>query len=167
MAPWVRALEELSRWGRGEEKKRSLVPNTHAHLNTALCAHRGTLLFDDGGGCCSKVRGKHDGGKVAPCVPLGDLLRERNVSHVDFWSLDVEGWEEQVLLGMDWSIPVSVLLIESATPAIRKLLRSKGMRHHAFSSPSRLNTIWVGPVRHHVTVGARRGTNASYTSVRT
>jgi len=44
---------------------------------------------------------------------------------------------------MDWSIGVSVFLIESVNDDIRNLLRAKGFARHHFRSPSRLNEIWV------------------------
>jgi FkbM family methyltransferase len=43
---------------------------------------------------------------------LGDILKDAKVTHIDFFSLDVEGHEYEVLKTMDWSIPIHVLLIE-------------------------------------------------------
>ena len=65
------------------------------------------------------------------------------MTHVDFWSLDVEGGELEVLRGLDWRTSVHVFLIEGVTQAIRKLLTSRGFDNHPFKSPSRLNEIWV------------------------
>lgn len=47
-----------------------------------------------------------------------------------------------VLQGLTWSVPIGVMLIESVTPAIRNLLKSKGFKNHPFHSPSKLNEIW-------------------------
>ena len=55
----------------------------------------------------------------------------------------VEGAELSVLEGMDWSIHVSVLLIESVNDPIRVFLRARGFEHHPYTGPSRLNEIWV------------------------
>ena len=55
----------------------------------------------------------------------------------------VEGGELSVLKGMDWSIHVSVLLIESVNDPIRVFLRARGFEHHPYSSLSPLNEIWV------------------------
>jgi hypothetical protein len=83
------------------------------------------------------------GASTVRCTRTQDVFRAHGVSRIDFWSLDVEGGELQVLLGMDWSIPVYVLLIESVTPPIRNLLLRQGFVQHTFASPSRLNTIWT------------------------
>lgn len=48
-----------------------------------------------------------------------------------------------VLQGMDWTIHVSVFLIESVNDAIRNYLRDRGFARHPYASPSRLNEIWV------------------------
>lgn len=37
------------------------------------------------------------------CLPVKNLLRELHVTHVDIWILDVEGAEESVLRGTDFS----------------------------------------------------------------
>ena len=51
-----------------------------------------------------------------PCRPLGTLLRsmmkQTGAASVDFFSLDVEGGELEVLKTMDWSIDVGVWFIE-------------------------------------------------------
>jgi FkbM family methyltransferase len=48
-----------------------------------------------------------------PCGPLSDWLRLLRMSHIDFFSLDVEGAQRLVLCSMDWtSISVSVLVVE-------------------------------------------------------
>ena len=72
-----------------------------------------------------------------------DLSAHHILWSVDFFSLDVEGSELGVLRGMDWSIRVHVLLIESVTGAIRTFLQARGFRRHSFASRSRLNEIWV------------------------
>lgn len=114
---------------------------------TALCPTAGNISFF-GGGCCSRVAGKaapHTGAGLSDgrwsdshvhprskdeymvrCTPLGALLRATNVSRVDFLSLDVESTEFAVLSGMDWNIPVSVLMVERCKGSSPALLRSKG-----------------------------------------
>lgn len=51
-----------------------------------------------------------------PCRPLGTLLRsmmdKTGATSVDFFSLDVEGGELEVLKTMDWSVEVGVWMIE-------------------------------------------------------
>ena len=54
-----------------------------------------------------------DGGSM-PCLPLQTMLAEAGMrSHIDLWSLDVEGHELEVLSSVDYAkISVSVLLVE-------------------------------------------------------
>jgi FkbM family methyltransferase len=46
------------------------------------------------------------------CRKLSDILKEANIKYIDFWSLDVEGAELEVLKTMDWSIPVYFICME-------------------------------------------------------
>lgn len=65
-----------------------------------------------------------------PCRPMKDILEEANVKKVDFFSLDVEGAEMDILETIDWSIPISVFLIEvtSHREQIRQKMFSEGFR---------------------------------------
>lgn len=86
------------------------------------------------------------------CAPFGKLLREAGVTRIDFWSLDVEGFEEVVLSTMDWSIPVHVLVVESeegrfaldkdAPRRKHDILRRAGMR---FLGRHELDEWWINP----------------------
>ena len=80
-------------------------------------------------------------------LPSGDSLCCLHRSSLRFLILispsQVEGGELTVLQGMDWSISVSVLLIESVNERIRTFLRERGFKRHSFHSISRLNEIWV------------------------
>lgn len=52
---------------------------------------------------------------LVPCAPLSDLLREANVSHVDFLSIDIEGNEINALSNTNWdAVPIQLVLVESA-----------------------------------------------------
>ena len=67
-----------------------------------------------------------------PSGPLGHLLRMVGLTHLDLFSLDVEGSEIKVLLTHDWSLPVRVWCIEVAEERrapISALMASKGYRH--------------------------------------
>ncbi len=47
------------------------------------------------------------------CSSLSVLLKAKNRTHVDFWSLDVEGYEMKILQAHDFNdVSVDVLLIE-------------------------------------------------------
>ena len=79
------------------------------------------------------------------CTQIGHVLQSLNIRRVDVWSLDVEGAELSVLQGMDWSIQVGVLLIESVDDAVRTFLRARGYRFHR---KTHMNEIWVGNATH-------------------
>jgi hypothetical protein len=49
------------------------------------------------------------------CLPVKSLLRLLNVKHIDIWILDVEGAEESVLQGTDFTPFISMQLQWSAT----------------------------------------------------
>jgi FkbM family methyltransferase len=67
-----------------------------------------------------------------PCGPIGQMIRDANLTHVDLFSLDVEGGEFQVLETMDWNISVTLWVIEldgynpQKDEKVRKLLKSHG-----------------------------------------
>ena len=45
-------------------------------------------------------------------IPISKLLKDIKIERVDFFSIDVEGGEIEVLKTFDWSIPVYLILIE-------------------------------------------------------
>jgi hypothetical protein len=50
------------------------------------------------------------------CGPLGPLLEKHNIHHIDFMSLDIEGFEYQALKTVDFSkVKIDILIVESAT----------------------------------------------------
>jgi FkbM family methyltransferase len=84
----------------------------------------------------------------AECRRLDDLLHDAKLKSIDFWSLDVEGSEYEVLKTMDWDIPVHVLCMEitggesaNMNEACRDLLRQHGFR---FDGPLAHNELWIG-----------------------
>lgn len=121
-------------------RRRNETPGVQK-ICTALCSFNGLTKFSsETGGCCGKTNQGH---VTVQCTKTQNILQTYNVSRVDFWSLDVEGGEMDVLIGLNWTIPIYVLLIESVTPPIRKILKKNGFHLHRFRSPSRLNEIWV------------------------
>lgn len=49
-----------------------------------------------------------------PCCTLDKLLRKHNLTHVNFLSLDTEGWEHQIVDGIDFTYcKFDVILIET------------------------------------------------------
>ena len=71
-------------------------------LESALCAAAGIMRFNlpdnqrTADGCCGRANRK---GKYSlRCTPIGAVLRQIGVEHVDFWSLDVEGAEVRYMV---------------------------------------------------------------------
>lgn len=62
--------------------------------------------------------------------PLSEVFDDHNVSHVDFFSLDVEGYELEVLMGIDWGkVCIEHLFVETRPEnqqEIDRLLLSQG-----------------------------------------
>lgn len=86
---------------------------------------------------------------MVPCRPLGKILRDAGISFVDFFSLDVEGAELQVLKTMDWSIPVRVWVIEMAgmlsaeiKAEIVELMARHGYACHGYSCEGGRSSGW-------------------------
>ena len=72
------------------------------------------------------------------CRPMGGIFQMFGISHVDFWSLDLEGGELQALRSWDFSqVTVDVIAIEwgdgtkESERGISALLLSKGFTHVA------------------------------------
>ena len=84
-----------------------------------------------------------------PTDTMSNVLKTAGVTHIDFLSLDVEGYEVQALSGMDWNIPVGVWCIETRaaghadrrTFQIRRMLEQNGYTFHSYFH---INEIWVG-----------------------
>jgi len=80
---------------------------------------------------------------------FSDILKENNITKVDFMSLDVEGSEYDALMTWDWNVPISVILMEtlgefeSVTEQCRELLVSKGYIYDGFCPNE--NEFWIHP----------------------
>lgn len=74
-----------------------------------------------------------EGAKKLPCLPLGELLSMFSIERIDFFSLDVEGAELEVLKTLDFSkVHINVIAIEAdgrnseKDEAVRKLVLAHG-----------------------------------------
>ena len=57
---------------------------------------------------------------TVPCFPLETIIAAMNRSRVDYFSLDIEGFELPVLKSVDWSrVDISVLSVEFARGKVR------------------------------------------------
>jgi len=89
---------------------------------------------------------------TVPVRRLGDILHEANISYVDFLSVDVEGSEIEVLEGMDWSIPIHVVVVEMTAGVcplterrvgqVVQTLKDEGFVFHKSLG---CNEVWVNP----------------------
>jgi FkbM family methyltransferase len=75
---------------------------------------------------------------------LDTILKDAGVSKIDFWSLDVEGGEYEVLKTMDWTIPVYLICIEKQE-SDRKVLCDEILTANGFSFVETVahNEIWI------------------------
>ena len=71
--------------------------------------------------------------KKLPCLPLGEILSMFGIERIDFFSLDVEGAELEVLRTLDFSkVHINVIAIEAdgrnsqKDEAVRKLVLAHG-----------------------------------------
>jgi FkbM family methyltransferase len=77
---------------------------------------------------CGKIEKKY----AVKCRRLQDILNERNIKKIDFMSLDVEGYELEVLLGIDFSkVDINCIVVENnrekkKVKKIRRFLENNG-----------------------------------------
>lgn len=126
-------------------------------IRTALGDHKGTMQFVEYedhymSGFQNKVdyTGKVEERYRVPVVPLGDILRERNLRYIDFMSLDVEGAELEVLRGIDWNrVHIYCIIVENnrgkkKEREIREYLRDKG---YELRARLWIDDVWIKKFR--------------------
>jgi hypothetical protein len=123
---WRGMLMEPNKLGRKIKENRS--PDTNAIVLKAVCdTPGGTVKFATGsvgavqgrpefmGEAFKKMFGGMNKVRNVPCDPLSLVFARAGVTHIDFWSLDVEGAELSLLQSVDWAqLTVSVMLVENA-----------------------------------------------------
>jgi len=77
--------------------------------------------------------------------PFTEILKNIEISKVDFFSIDVEGGEYEVLKTFDWEIPVYIILIEMSegnpnNELCRDLMRMKGFTLDMYLG---INEVWI------------------------
>ena len=71
-------------------------------------------------------------GEMSPCFPLDTLLAAMGTNHVDYFSLDVEGYELDILRTISWDIfkidviSVEYIMISEGKLALRNYMESVG-----------------------------------------
>jgi FkbM family methyltransferase len=124
--------------------------NNNVLHNLAVCDTPGEMTFrfvkgvEAEGGIQAPERTWNKEVEEVPvkCDRLGQILRASGVKWIDLFSLDVEGFELQVLESMDWDIPFNVLIMEQnkCSRQVEKLLLSKG---YEYVREQRGNAIWA------------------------
>lgn len=87
---------------------------------------------------------------------LDSILHQSEINYIDFWSLDVEGAEYEVLKTMDWNIPVYVLILEMRqdehsdlvkNDLCREILKNNGLVFHSaeIGFTKGENEVWWNP----------------------
>ncbi len=119
-----------------EELKFRYFVNTHAAVSgveTTLSQHHFDEYFENA------VRGDKylpQSSVMIKPKSLTEIIKCTNISHIDLFSLDVEGHEYEVLSSWDFSIPIDVILLETLgvqperDQLCRDLLLSKGYRFY-------------------------------------
>lgn len=103
---WTGILIEAGPAGKEIARNRNA---SHNHIiNQGVCSSGENSISK---GEDNDIWGVQSGSSVS-CRPLSSMLQEARVQHIDFFSLDVEGHELEVLETMDWNIPVGIWLIE-------------------------------------------------------
>jgi FkbM family methyltransferase len=117
-------------------------------LHAAACLKPQLIkIAGSGGQALASTKGK----STALCEPMSTLLSRTGLDHVDFYSIDVEGSELNVVLTHDWSkVPAFVVMVEmrdvpqdlEKNRVVRNALKlaglcrfSSGVGHH--------NEVWV------------------------
>jgi len=112
-----------------------LRPNAH-HLGVApSCNSSDVVMFGDH--YFTNAQTNEEGGTIeVHCGPLWFYLEQIGISHIDFWSLDVEGAEIDILKTVDFEkVQIDVIISESVNrlegtaeraEAVRVFLRQKG-----------------------------------------
>ncbi len=117
---------------------------TSSSVDLMACGRPEVTTVNDGSAGQEFLDKWHGGGGKADRVisvkgeRLDNLLKKHKFDFLDFWSLDVEGFELSVLKTMDWSIPVGLLCIESYHPCMKEcheLLISHGLEYRPLVFP--------------------------------
>lgn len=134
----------------------NLCWNNRSHENVfitkALGDEEGRLVAGDFAG---DLRGKIGGSQygqssVVEMVTLTSILKQYGITKVDFWSLDIEGFELGALKGLDWNYCSPRMLVIEVWPDTKgdifSFMDSKGYRNPLELSEWTLekNPTWSG-----------------------
>ena len=108
-------------------------PSNTDNIYAAICP-KGKNVLIGGKENRAKTHFTEESRESIPCVPMDELLRERKIEHIHFFSLDVEGVELDVLKTINFDqVVIDVFMIEMherRTPdehrLVREFLETKG-----------------------------------------
>jgi FkbM family methyltransferase len=104
---------------------------------------KGLRFFDMSAG---ETGGIAETGTSVMCSPLQDMLEEHafNVSHVDFWSLDIEGHEMSVLQSIPWNtVSFGAILIEDFWISNRVLDNYMTQKGYVKAAQLAIDSVWL------------------------
>lgn len=93
-------------------KVESNRPNT-VNVFAVVCPH-GQMVSFRGRENTGRIRTSGKGEDKRPCTPMQTIFDKNNVKHLNYFSLDVEGAETQVLKTIDFNrVVIDVFMVES------------------------------------------------------
>jgi FkbM family methyltransferase len=159
--PVAKNFKKLSKWRCGTEKDDNPNPAANICVNKAVCEKEGIVEFIGTAATAGMLDTMSEEHKAhhfwdkqrkhvyeVQCSRLDVILKDVGVTHLDFWSLDVEGAELVAMQTMDWTIPVQVVVVEldgknkEKDEACRDVFRSKGFKLKGYI---RQNDLWFDP----------------------
>ena len=134
-------------------------PNNTDNIHAAICQKGKNVVIDGQENTAKTYFAEERLNQLSmPCIPLDDLLREKKVEHIHFFSLDVEGVELDVLKTINFDqVVIDVFMIEmheKRTPhehvLVRDFLETKGYnefvctrKHYGCKQGVNANTFFV------------------------
>jgi len=165
---WRGLLLEASTGNYVKLEKRRLSERTLT-IHGGVCLQRRLLDLWGGDSLTANNRKEASGlfhdavHSLALCAPMTDYLamvveRGMRIDRIDYFSMDVEGQELEIILSHDWyRVPVRVVSVEMAVQPLlsgtaeyqhekRCALFQRGMCRWPFYNASETNEIWVNPL---------------------
>jgi FkbM family methyltransferase len=126
-------------------------------LHLAICAQPRIISLTGTGPMAAENSRTNGGGEqrktTVPCLPMREVLAMVGLTHVDFYSIDVEGAELDLITSHDFvAVPAHVLMIEmrkvdeagGGNAEIRSALSARQFCRFAYYM-GHSNEVWVNP----------------------
>ncbi|CAG0902995.1 unnamed protein product [Darwinula stevensoni] len=103
----------------------------------------------EGGGSGGKMTSKNQKNKKGQhliCFPLESLLRAIGQSKIDFFSLDIEGLDYEVLTSIPWDIlDIQIMMVESNKGTREKILKYMAVKNYRHAHNLTIDDIFDKP----------------------